>query len=62
MINTIDKETVKMALKELIIEDSKEFKDFLKKIIAESINEDAEFERLIKNNFEKFEDTYRALA
>ncbi len=62
MINTIDKETVKMALIELMNEDSADFKTFIKKILEESINEDAEFEKLIKKNFDRFEATYRALA
>ncbi len=62
MVNTLDKETVKIALKELMQEESVQFKDFIKKIISESINEDLEFEQLIKKNFERFEATYRALA
>jgi hypothetical protein len=62
MVSTLDKETVKIALKELMQEDSFEFQAFIKKIIEESINDDIEFEKLIKQNFKKFDATYRALA
>ena len=58
----LDKEIVKKALKELMAEDLSSFKQILKEVIAESFDEDEEFENLIKKNFKKYEATYRALA
>ena len=58
----LDKEIVKKALKELMVEDLSSFKQILKEVISESFYEDAEFENLIKKNFKKYEATYRALA
>ncbi|MFN3848283.1 MAG: hypothetical protein ACK4NY_02590 [Spirosomataceae bacterium] len=62
MTNVVDKELVKQALKELIIEDSDYFKKIIKELISEANNEDEELEFLIKKNFKRFDETFKALA
>jgi hypothetical protein len=62
MTTVLDKELVKQALKELIIEDSAYLKRIIKEIITEESNEDAELEMLIKKNFKRFDETFKALA
>ncbi len=60
---TIDKNMLKEALRELIHEEPDTFKNMLREIFAVSKNkEDDEFEQLIQRNFQRFDDTFRALA
>lgn len=58
MTAVLDKEIVKDALRELISEEPETFKKLLKEVL----NEDEEFEQLIKKNFTRFEATFKALA
>lgn len=60
MTTVLDKNIVKEALRELIHEEPATFKSFLREIFTE--NQDDEFEQLIQKNFERFDETYRALA
>lgn len=64
MTATIDKNMLKQALRELIHEEPVTFKTLLKEILKEEQNQtsDKEFEMLISKNFERFGDTFRALA
>ncbi len=62
MTTIVDKEVMKVALKELFIEEPDIFKRFFKEILIENENKDEEFEQLIKRNFERFDATYKALA
>ena len=60
---TLDKNTVKEALRELIHEEPETFKEMLKEIMAEEVrSSDNEFEQLIQRNFQRFDATFRALA
>jgi uncharacterized membrane protein YheB (UPF0754 family) len=60
MTTVLDKNIVKEALRELIHEEPATFKSFLREIFTEK--QDDEFEQLIQKNFERFDETYRALA
>jgi hypothetical protein len=62
MTTVIDKAVLKEALRELIIEDSETFKKYLKEALNEFRNDDDEFEILIKQNFKRFDATFKALA
>lgn len=64
MTAIIDKNMLKEALRELIHEEPIVFKTLLKEILVEEQNQtsDKEFEMLINKNFERFGDTFRALA
>ncbi len=64
MTAVIDKNMLKQVLRELIIDEPSTFKNILKEIFVEEKNttSDVEFERLINHNFERFGDTFRALA
>lgn len=64
MTAIIDKNLLKQALRELIQEEPVTFKALLKEILLEEQNQtsDKEFEMLIDKNFERFGDTFRALA
>jgi hypothetical protein len=63
MTTVLDKNIVKEALRELIHEEPSTFKSLLREIFIEKQNSgDDEFEQLINKNFERFEDTYKALA
>lgn len=64
MTATIDKNMLKQALRELIHEEPVTFKTLLKEILKEEQNQTSnkEFEMLISKNFERFGDTFRALA
>lgn len=64
MTATIDINMIKAALRELIHEEPLTFKTLLKEILKEEQNQttDEEFEMLISKNFERFGDTFRALA
>lgn len=59
----IDKTMLKEALRELIQEEPDTFRNMLREIFTVSKNqEDDEFEQLIQRNFQRFDDTFRALA
>lgn len=60
MSNNIDKELLKDALRELIVEEPETFKQMLKELFKKS--EDAQFEELIQKNFNRFDKTFKALA
>lgn len=63
MTTVINKEIVKEALRELIHEEPDIFKAILKEILSEEQDiPDEEFDQLLKKNFERFGDTFRALA
>ena len=63
MTAVLDKKIVKDALRELITEEPETFKKLLREILSEeTLNEDDEFEQLIKKNFTRFEKTFKALA
>jgi hypothetical protein len=64
MTAIIDKNMLKQALREFIHEEPIVFKTLLKEILVEEQNQtsDKEFEMLINKNFERFGDTFRALA
>ena len=63
MATVVDKDLIKEALRELIQEEPAAFKTLLKEILAEAKNTgDGEFDQLLQKNFERFGDTFRALA
>ena len=63
MATVLDKETVKEALRELIHEEPSTFKTLLKEILTEEkSSNNEEFDQLLKENFERYGDTFRALA
>lgn len=63
MTVVLDKEIVKDTLRELITEEPDTFKKLLKEVLSEEpLNEDEEFEQLIKKNLTRFEATFKALA
>lgn len=63
MTAVLDKKLVKDALRELITEEPKTFIKLLREVLSEeTLNEDNEFEQLIKKNFTRFEATFKALA
>lgn len=63
MTTVVDKDIVKEALRELIHEEPAIFKSMLKDILSEEQDDsNEEFERLLKKNFERFDETFRALA
>jgi hypothetical protein len=63
MTAVLDKKIVKDALRELITEEPETFKKLLREVLSEeTLNEDDEFEQLIKKNFTRFEATFKALA
>jgi hypothetical protein len=64
MTTVIDKTLLKEALRELIREEPVTFKNILKDILKESseISEDEQFDVLINQNFQRFGETFRALA
>jgi hypothetical protein len=64
MTTVIDKTLLKQALRELIHEEPVTFKNILKDILKESseITEDEQFDVLINKNFQRFGETFRALA
>ena len=54
---------VKEALRDLIREEPAIFKSIVKEVLTENgLDEDGEFDRLLKKNFERFDETFRALA
>lgn len=64
MTAVLDKTLIKQALRELIHEEPDTFKGFLKDILRESseISEEEQFDALIQKNFQRFGETFRALA
>lgn len=63
MTAVLDKKLVKDALRELITEEPKTFIKLLKEVPnEETLNQDDEFEQLIKKNLTRFEATFKALA
>ena len=60
MTSVLNKELVKEALRELIHEEPAVFKSILKEILSEE--QDSEFETLLLKNFDRFDETFRALA
>jgi hypothetical protein len=64
MTAVLDKTLIKQALRELIHEEPAMFKGFLKDILRESseISEEEQFNALIQQNFQRFGETFRALA
>ena len=64
MATILDKNTVKEALRELIMEEPDTFKALLKEILIEEQNHniDEEFDQLLQKNFKRFDETFRALA
>jgi uncharacterized protein (DUF2461 family) len=64
MTAVLDKTLIKQALRELIREEPATFKSFLKEILRESseISEEEQFDALIQKNFQRFGETFRALA
>jgi len=63
MATVVDKNIIKEALRELIQEEPATFKALLREILAEGQSvADDEFDRLLQKNFERFGDTFRALA
>ncbi len=61
MATVLDKEIVKEALWELIVEEPETFKSMLRDVF-EKAKIDDEFERLLQYNFKRFDDTFKALA
>lgn len=54
---------VKEALRDLIREEPILFKSIIREILIEEMqNEDVMFEQLLKKNFGRFDETFRALA
>jgi uncharacterized protein (DUF2461 family) len=64
MTTVADKTLIKQALRELIQEEPATFRNFLKDILRESseISEEEQFDALIKKNFKRFGETFKALA
>lgn len=63
MMTDMDKEVLKEALRELIREEPDTFKALIKEVLTEEKkNVDEEFEQLLQKNFDRFGDTFRALA
>jgi len=62
MMNVVDKETVKEALRELIREEPDAFKAILKEIFNKNPSEEEEFDQLLSRNFKQYGETFRALA
>ncbi|MBO0949303.1 hypothetical protein [Fibrella forsythiae] len=65
MTQMVDKGLVKEALRELIQEEPELFRNMLKEILSEttiSADNDAEFDQLVQQNFQRFDATFKALA
>lgn len=63
MPQAIDKPKLKAQIKDLLLQEPEAFKSLLKEIIEElAITPDQEFNDLLKQNFNRFGDTFRALA
>lgn len=63
MATQLEKEIVKEALRELIIEDKSIFRNLLIDILQEeNLGENDKFQDALKKNFKRFEETFIALA
>ncbi|MFN3378844.1 MAG: hypothetical protein ACK41O_05270 [Runella zeae] len=64
MTAILDKSIVKQALRELIQEEPELFKKMLLETAIEDAktSQDADFEALIRKNFNRYEETFKALA
>ncbi len=64
MTTVADREIIKQALRELIHEEPATFKGFLKDILKEASenSEEEHFKALIQKNFQRFGETFKALA
>lgn len=62
MATTLEKERLKETLREIIQADPIWFKSIIKEIIQEMNENDPEFELLLKRNFDKYDQTFKALA
>lgn len=64
MAAVLDKNIVKQALRELIQEEPELFKKMLLETAIEEAktSQDADFEALIRKNFNRYEETFKALA
>lgn len=64
MTAVLDKSIVKQALRELIQEEPELFKKMLLETAIEEAktSQDADFEVLIRKNFNRYEETFKALA
>ncbi len=58
----LDKAVIKDALRELIREEPATFRTIFREILHEDADSNSEFERLIQQNFKRFEATFKALA
>ena len=62
MTAIVDKEMLKDALRELLVEDTGTFKKNFKEILSEEKDDNEEFNHFLKANFKRFDATFRALA
>lgn len=63
MVSIIDKELVKQALKELMIEDPDFFKDLISELFHEDeTGDEKKYEILTKQNFKRFDETFKNLV
>lgn len=64
MAAVLDKSIVKQALRELIQEEPELFKKMLLETAIEEAktSQDADFEALIRKNFNRYEETFKAFA
>ncbi len=64
MTAVLDKSIVKQALRELIQEEPELFKKMLLETAIEEAktSQDTDFEALIRKNFNRYEETFKALA
>ena len=60
MTAVLDKSMVKQALRELIQEEPALFKKMLLEVVEDT--QDADFEALIGRNFDRYAETFKALA
>jgi hypothetical protein len=63
MATVLEKEIIKTALRELFIEEPDTIKAMLKDIILEEqLISNSKFDELLNKNFNRFDETFRALA
>ena len=63
MPQVIDKPKLKAQIKDLLLQEPESFKKLLKEVMEElAISSDQEFDDLLKQNFNRFGDSFRALA
>ena len=64
MTAVLDKSIVKQALRELIQEEPELFKKMLLETVIKAAKtlQDADFEALIRKNFNRYEETFKVLA